>query len=50
MPGVGLAEPVLLDEWQEVPQVLGAVKRACDAEPRPGRFVLTGSIRAETEG
>ena len=45
----GLAEPVLLDEWQEVPQVLGAVKRACDAEPRPGRFVLTGSIRAETE-
>ena len=45
----GLAEPVLFDEWQEVPQVLGAVKRACDAEPRPGRFILTGSIRAETE-
>lgn len=45
----GLVEPVLLDEWQEVPQVLGAVKRACDAEPRPGRFILTGSIRAETE-
>lgn len=44
-----LAEPVLLDEWQEVPEVLGAVKRACDAEPRPGRFILTGSIRAETE-
>lgn len=44
-----LAEPVLLDEWQEVPAVLGAVKRACDAEPRPGRFILTGSIRAETE-
>ncbi|WP_419842843.1 ATP-binding protein [Candidatus Poriferisodalis sp.] len=45
----GLAEPILLDEWQEVPHVLGAVKRACDAEPRPGRFILTGSIRAETE-
>ena len=45
----GLAEPVLFDEWQEVPGVLGAVKRACDAEPRPGRFILTGSIRAETE-
>ena len=45
----GLAEPVLLDEWQEVPEVLGAVKRACDAEPRPGRFILAGSIRAETE-
>ena len=45
----GLAEPVLLDEWQEVPEVLGAVKRACDTEPRPGRFILAGSIRAETE-
>ena len=42
----GLPEPILLDEWQEVPQVLGAVKRACDAEPRPGRFLLTGSVRA----
>ncbi|MCY4492582.1 MAG: DUF4143 domain-containing protein, partial [Acidimicrobiaceae bacterium] len=39
----------LLDEWQEVPQVLGAVKRACDTEPRPGRFILTGSIQAEVE-
>ena len=28
----GLAEPVLLDERQEVPEVLGAVKRACDAD------------------
>ncbi|MXW41718.1 MAG: ATP-binding protein [Acidimicrobiia bacterium] len=45
----GLSEPILLDEWQEVPQVLGAVKRACDAEPRPGRFVLTGSVRAEID-
>lgn len=44
-----LPEPVLLDEWQEVPLVLGAVKRACDAEPRPGRFILTGSVRAEIE-
>ena len=45
----GLPEPVLLDEWQEVPQVLGAVKRACDTDPRPGRFILTGSVRAEIE-
>ncbi len=44
-----LSEPILLDEWQEVPQVLGAVKRACDAEPRPGSFLLTGSVRAEIE-
>ena len=45
----GLAEPILLDEWQEVPELLGAVKRAVDAEARPGRFLLTGSVRAELE-
>ncbi len=39
-------EPVLLDEWQAVPSVLGAVKRAVDTEWRPGRFILTGSARA----
>src|SRR5215207_5211725 len=44
-----LPEPVLLDEWQEVPEVLGAVKRAVDDDPRPGRFLLTGSVRAELE-
>lgn len=41
---------MLLDEWQAVPEVLGAVKRAIDAEPRPGRFLLTGSVRATLEG
>jgi len=30
-------------------QVLGAVKRAVDEEPRPGRFLLTGSVRADIE-
>jgi predicted AAA+ superfamily ATPase len=45
----GLPEPVLLDEWQAVPGVLGAVKRAVDADPRPGRFLLTGSVRAELQ-
>ncbi|MGH9091204.1 MAG: ATP-binding protein [Acidimicrobiales bacterium] len=43
----GLPEPVLLDEWQEVPGVLGAVKRAVDADPRPGRFIITGSVRGD---
>lgn len=43
-------EPVLLDEWQSVGAVLGAVKRAVDADPRPGRFLLTGSVRADLEG
>lgn len=40
-----LAEPVLLDEWQAVPGVLGAVKRAVDRSPRRGRFIVTGSVR-----
>ena len=44
-----LEEPVLLDEWQAVPSVLGAIKRAVDEEPRPGRFLLTGSVRADIE-
>jgi predicted AAA+ superfamily ATPase len=42
-------EPILLDEWQEVASVLGAVKRAVDRDPRPGRFILTGSVRADLE-
>lgn len=45
----GLDEPVLLDEWQSVPAVLGAVKRAVDSDPRAGRFLLTGSVRADLE-
>jgi uncharacterized protein len=45
----GLPEPVLLDEWQEVPGVLGAVKRAVDDDPRPGRFILTGSVRIDLD-
>ncbi|MDR1514018.1 MAG: DUF4143 domain-containing protein, partial [Propionibacteriaceae bacterium] len=39
-------EPVVLDEWQHVPEVLGAVKRAVDAGSGPGRFILTGSVSA----
>jgi predicted AAA+ superfamily ATPase len=40
---------VLLDEWQVVPEVLGAVKRAVDDDPRPGRFLVTGSVRSDLE-
>lgn len=43
------AEPVLIDEWQLVPSVLGAVKRAVDAVPRPGRFIVTGSVRGRLD-
>jgi uncharacterized protein len=46
----GLPAPVLLDEWQVVPGVLGAVKRAVDADPRPGRFLVTGSVRGDLDG
>lgn len=46
----GLPEPVLLDEWQLVPGVLGAVKRAVDTRPDPGRFLVTGSVRGDLEG
>lgn len=44
-----MEEPVLLDEWQAVPDVLGAVKRAVDEDSRPGRFLLTGSVRADLD-
>lgn len=40
-----LPEPILLDEWQHVPGVLAAVKRAIDSEPGRGRFIVTGSVR-----
>ena len=39
--------PLLIDEWQVVPDVLGAVKRAVDERPGPGRFVTTGSALAD---
>lgn len=42
-------KPVLIDEWQVVPESMGAVKRAVDAGPGPGRHLLTGSIRARLE-
>jgi predicted AAA+ superfamily ATPase len=41
--------PVLLDEWQSVPGVLGAVKRAVDDGSGAGRFLLTGSVRADLQ-
>jgi uncharacterized protein len=40
-------KPLLLDEWQEVPEILAAVKRSVDLDSAPGQFVLTGSVRAE---
>lgn len=49
-PDAALADgpfPLLIDEWQLVPEVLGAVKRAVDDGSGPGRFLLTGSTQAD---
>jgi predicted AAA+ superfamily ATPase len=43
-----LERPTLIDEWQLVPAVLAAVKRAVDDDDAPGRFLLTGSVRADS--
>jgi len=40
-----LPRPALLDEWQQVPDTLSAVKRAVDSDAAPGQFLLTGSVR-----
>ncbi|MDQ3408091.1 MAG: DUF4143 domain-containing protein [Chloroflexota bacterium] len=36
--------PILIDEWQRYPASWDLVRRAVDDDPRPGRFLLTGSI------
>jgi uncharacterized protein len=41
------ATPLLIDEWQFVPEVLGAVKRSVDAAPSPGRFIVAGSAGSD---
>lgn len=35
--------PLLIDEWQEVPEIMGAIKRAVDLDSTPNQFILTGS-------
>jgi predicted AAA+ superfamily ATPase len=39
------ADPMVIDEVQRVPELLLAIKEAVDTDPRPGRFLLTGSAR-----
>lgn len=36
-------EPIVIDEWQRFPSSWDVVRRAVDVDPRPGRFILTGS-------
>ena len=35
--------PVVIDEWQRLPAVFDAVRRAVDEDRSPGRFLITGS-------
>ncbi|MEQ1690816.1 MAG: AAA family ATPase, partial [Gemmatimonas sp.] len=37
------ARPVLIDEWQRLPEMWDAVRRAVDADGRANQFLLTGS-------
>ena len=39
------ADPLVIDEVQRVPELFLAIKEAVDTDPRPGRFLLTGSAR-----
>lgn len=38
----------VIDEIQRAPELLLAIKASVDADPRPGRFLLTGSSRLLT--
>ncbi len=40
-------EPLLIDEWQQVPEIMGALKRAIDDGVGNHRFVVTGSSQAD---
>jgi len=35
--------PILVDEWQRLPEVWDRVRRSVDRDSSPGRFLLTGS-------
>lgn len=41
--------PILIDEWQRVPETWDVVRRAVDDDPQPGRFLLTGSASTSEE-
>ncbi len=41
------ARPLLVDEWQKVPEVWDVVRRAVDDDRSPSQFLLTGSASPE---
>ncbi|TMR92926.1 ATP-binding protein [Nonomuraea basaltis] len=42
---VDFANMMIIDEIQRVPELLLAIKAQVDTDPRPGRYLLTGSAR-----
>lgn len=42
--------PILIDEWQRLPEIWDLIRRAVDAESTPGRYLLTGSASPEGAG
>jgi predicted AAA+ superfamily ATPase len=45
---IGGDQPVLIDEYQLLPEILGAIKARLNRSSAPGQFVLTGSSRHES--
>jgi len=45
------SETLLVDEWQEVPEILGALKRSIDSNvpTKVGKFIITGSVRGRRQ-
>lgn len=41
--------PLLIDEWQIVPDCLAAVKQLVDTTSAPGQFIVTGSVRGDLD-
>lgn len=41
------SEPVLIDEYQKVPEILDAIKAELNKATYAGRYLLTGSVRSE---
>lgn len=44
----GGPDPICIDEFQHVPQVLDAIKAELNSDLRPGRYLLAGSTRYAT--
>lgn len=40
--------PILIDEWQKVPEAWDVVRRAVDRDRTPGQFLLTGSATPQS--